>query len=145
MQCFALSCCLSITGRFCYLPMAATKLGELLHDMNVFCREAEDEITLNIYLVTQIPGVAVDYFYDGPPSDAERKLLPFLRSLTKKFGTPQEGSSSVVDSWQEQTTTYQDYQQRFGAEPEKTSKMWKSAFLGELTPKVNVFTFIVLN
>ncbi|XP_067017785.1 uncharacterized FAD-linked oxidoreductase YgaK-like [Acropora muricata] len=45
---FALSCCLSITGRFCYLPIAATKLGELLHDINVFCREAEDEITLNI-------------------------------------------------------------------------------------------------
>lgn len=89
--------------------MAATKLWELLHDINVFCREAEDQTNLNIYLVAQIPGVAVDYCYDGPPCDAKRKLLPFLRSLTEKFGTPQEGSSSVVDSWQEQTTTYQDY------------------------------------
>ena len=124
--------------------MATTKHGELLHDINVICREAEDQITLNICLVTQIPGVAVDYFYDGPPCDAERELLPFLRSLMERFGTPQEGSSSVIDSWQEQTTTYQDYQQRFGAEPEKTSKTWKSAFLGELTPEVNVFTFIVL-
>ena len=123
MYCFAISCCLSITGRFCYLRMTATKLGELLHVINVFCREAEDQLTLNIYLVTQIPGVAVDYFYDGLPCDAERKLLPFLRSLTEKFGTPEEGSSSVVDSWQEQTTTYLDYQQRFGAKPEKASKM----------------------
>ncbi|XP_074629591.1 (R)-6-hydroxynicotine oxidase-like [Acropora palmata] len=49
-----------VGGRFCYLPMAATKLGELLHDINVFCREAEDERTVNIYIVTQIPGVAVD-------------------------------------------------------------------------------------
>ena len=104
--------------------MAATKLGELLHVINVFCREAEGKITLN-YPVTQIPGVAVDYFYDGPPSDAERKLLPFLRSLTKKCGTSQEGSSSVVDSCQEQTTTYMAYQQRFGTEPEKTSKNFR--------------------
>lgn len=40
--------------------MAATKLGELLHDINVLCREAEDQVTVNSYLVTQIPGVAVD-------------------------------------------------------------------------------------
>ena len=105
MYCFVISCCLSTTGRICYLAMAASKLGELLHVINVFCREAEDQITLNIYLVTQIPEVAVDYFYDGPPCDAERRLLPFLRSLTERFGTPQEGSSSVVDPWQEETTT----------------------------------------
>lgn len=103
MYCFVISCCIPIPGRFWYLPMATKKLAELLHDINVFCREAEDQVTLNNYLVTQIAGVAVDYFYDEPPCDAERKLLPFLRSLTEKFGTPQEGirSSSVVDSWQE--------------------------------------------
>lgn len=122
--------------------MTATKLGELLHVMSEFCRHAEDEITFNIYLITQIPGVAVDYFYDGPPCDAERKLLPFLRSLTEKFGS-QENSSAINGSWQEQTTSYLEYQQRFGAEPEKTSKMWKSAFLRELTPEV-ILSFCML-
>lgn len=118
--------------------MPAAKLGEFLHVMNEFCREAEDEITFNIYLITQFPGVAVDYFYDGPPCDAERTLLPFLRSLTEKFGSPGENSSAVDGSWQEQTTSYLEYQQRFGVEPEKTSKMWKSAFLGILTPEVKL-------
>ena len=131
---------LYFTGRFCYLPMTATKLGEFLHVMNEFCREAEDEITFNIYLITQIPGVAVDYFYDGPPCDAERKLLPFFHSLTEKFGSQEENSSAIDGSWQEQTTSYLEYQQRFGAEPEKTSKMWKSAFLRDLSPEVNFFS-----
>ena len=120
--------------------MPTEKLGELLHVMNKFCREAEDEITFSIYLITQLPGVAVDYFYDGPPCDAERTLLPFLRRLTEKFGRPVENSSAIDGSWQEQTTSYQKYQQRFGAEPEKTRKMWKSAFLGVLTPEVKLST-----
>lgn len=106
--------------------------------MNKFCREAEDEITFSIYLITQFPGVAVDYFYDGPPYDAERTLLPFLRRLAEKFGPPMENSSAIDGSWQEQTTSYQKYQQRFGAEPEKMHKMWKSAFLGILTPEVKL-------
>ena len=133
VDCFALY---FITGRFCYLPMSTIKLGDFLHVMNEFCREAEDEITFNIYLITQIPGVAVDYFYDGPPCDAERKLLPFLRSLSETFGAPGENSSAIDGSREQQTTSYLEYQQRFGPEPEKTSKMWKSAFLGELTPEV---------
>ncbi|KAJ7390510.1 hypothetical protein OS493_024542 [Desmophyllum pertusum] len=116
--------------------MSTIKLGDFLHVINEFCREAEDEITFNIYLITQIPGVAVDYFYDGPPCDAERKLLPFLRSLSETFGAPGENSSAIDGSREQQTTSYQEYQQRFGPEPEKTSKMWKSAFLGELTPEV---------
>ena len=129
---------LQLTGRFCYLPMPAEMLVELLHMMNKFCREAEDEITFSIYLITQFPGVAVDYFYDGPPYDAERSLLPFLRRLAEKFGPPMENSSAIDGSWQEQTTSYQKYQQRFGAEPEKMRKMWKSAFLGILTPEVKM-------
>ena len=118
--------------------MTSTKLGEFLKVMNEFCSEAEDEVTFNIYLITQIPGVAVDYFFDGPPCDAERKLLPFLRSLKKKFGPPEENSSTVDVLWQEHATSYLEYQQRFGAEPERTSKMWKSAFLRELTPEVRL-------
>ena len=51
-----------------------------------------------------------------------------------------ENSSAIDGSWQEQTTSYQKYQQRFGAEPEKTRKMWKSAFLGTLTPEVKLST-----
>ena len=135
---YRFKCCFvfQLTGRFCYLPMPAEKLREFLHFMNELCREAEDEITFNIYLVTQFPGVAVDYFYDGPPCDAERTLLPFLRRLTETFGPPMENSSTSDGSWQEQTTSYQKYQQRFGAESEKTHKMWKSAFLGILTPEV---------
>ena len=129
---------LQLTGRFCYLPMTSTKLGEFLHVMNEFCSEAEDEVTFNIYLITQIPGVAVDYFYDGPPCDAERKLLPFLRSLKEKFGPPEENSSTVDAIWQKHATSYLEYQQRFGAEPERTSKIWKSAFLRELTPEVKL-------
>lgn len=125
--------------------MSAKKLGEFLHVMNVFCREAEDEITLNIYLITQLPGVAMDYFYDGPPGEAEKSLLPFLRSITETFGPPGENSSDVGVPWEEQTTSYLEYQQRFGNEPEKTTKMWKSAFLGELTPEVNCSTgFVIL-
>lgn len=131
--------CVIITGRFCYLPMPSEKLGEFLHVMNEFCREAEDEITFNIYLITHVPGVAVDYFFDGPPCDAERTLLPFLRRLTEKFGPPMENSAAIGGSWQ-QTTSYRTYQQRFGAEPEKMSKMWKSAFLGTLTPEVKLST-----
>lgn len=135
-----LKCCfvLQLIGRFWYLPMPAVKLGEFLHVMNEFCREAEDEITFNIYLVTHFPGVAVDYFFDGPPCGAERTLLPFLRRLTEKFGPPVENSSAINGSWQEQTTSYRSYQQRFGAEPEKTRKMWKSAFLETLTPEVKL-------
>ena len=129
---------LQLTGRFCYLPMPGEMLVELLHMMNKFCREAEDEITFSIYLITQFPGVAVDYFYDGPPYDAERTLLPFLRRLAEKFGPPMENSSAIDGSLQEQTTSYQKYQQRFGAEPEKMRKMWKSAFLGILTPEVKL-------
>ena len=129
-----------LTGRFCYLPMPAEKLREFLHVMNEFCREAEDETSFNIYLVTQFPGVAVDYFYDGPPCDAERTLFPFLRRLAETFGPPMEDSSAINGSWQEQTTSYQKYQQRFGAEPEKTRKMWKSALLGMLTPEVKLST-----
>ena len=104
--------------------------------MSEFCRSAEDEITFNIYLITQVPGVAVDYFYDGHPSEAEGKLLPFLRSITERFGPPGESSTAVNGPWEEQTTSYVEYQQRFGEEPVKTYKMWKSAFLGELTPEV---------
>lgn len=125
-----------LTGRFWYVPISSTKLKELLHVMNEFCRSAEDEITFNIYLITQIPGVAVDYFYDGHPSEAEGKLLPFLRSITERFGPPGESSTAVNGPWEEQTTSYVEYQQRFREEPVKTYKMWKSAFLGELTPKV---------
>ena len=51
-----------------------------------------------------------------------------------------ENSSAIGGSWQEQTTSYRSYQQRFGAEPEKTRKMWKSAFLGTLTPEVTLAT-----
>ena len=120
--------------------MPAEKLGEFLHVMNEFCREAEDEITFNIYLITHFPGVAVDYFFDGLPRDAERNLLPFLRRLTETFGPPMENSSAIDGSWQEQTTSYRRYQQRFGAEPEKTHMMWKSAFLGTLTPEVKLST-----
>ena len=116
--------------------MSARKLRELLRVMDEFCRTAEDEITFNVYLITQIPGVAVDYFYDGPPGKAKESLLPFLRSITETFGPPGENSSAVNGSWEEQTTSYLDYQQRFGQEPVKTCKMWKSALLGELTPEV---------
>lgn len=118
--------------------MTTTKLEEFLHVMNEFCKEAEDEITFNIYLITQIPGVAVDYFYDGPPCDAEKKLLPFLSSLAGKFGPPTENASATTGSWAEQTTSYQGYQQRFGPETVRTIKMWKSAFLRELTPEVKI-------
>ena len=116
--------------------MSARKLGELLHVMDEFCRTAEDEITFNIYLITQIPGVAVDYLYDGPPGKAEESLLPFLRSIAETFGPPGENSSALDGSWEEQTTSYLEYQQRFGQEPVKTCKMWKSALLGELTSEV---------
>ena len=136
LKCFVLQ--LHVTGRFWYLPMPAVKLKEFVHVMNEFCREAEDEITFNIYLVTHFPGVAVDYFFDGPPCDAERTLLPFLRRLTEKFGPPVENSSAINGSWQEQTTSYRSYQQKIGAESEKTHKMWKSAFLGTLTPEVKL-------
>lgn len=125
-----------VGGRFYYIPMNATKLRELLQVMNEFCRAAEDEITFNIYLITQIPGVAVDYFYDGAPGEAEKRLLPFLRTITEAFGPPAEGSSVIDGRWEEQTTSYLEYQQRFGEEPVKTQKMWKSAFLGELTTEI---------
>lgn len=124
------------TGRFYYIPMSARKLKELLRVMDQFCRTAEDEITFNIYLIAQIPGVAVDYFYDGPPGKAGESLLPFLRSITETFGPPGENSSAIDGSWEEQTTSYLEYQQRFGQEPVKTCKMWKSALLGELAPEV---------
>ena len=117
--------------------MNATKLRELLQVMNEFCRAAEDEVTFNIYLITQIPGVAVDYFYDGAPTEADRRLLPFLRTIIETFGPAAEGSSAIEGPWEEQTTSYLEYQQRFGEEPVKTHKMWKSAFLGELTTKVS--------
>ena len=125
---------LHLPGRFCYLPMAAAKIGEFLHVMNEFCKEAEDEISFNIYLITQIPGVGVDYFYDGLPCDAEKKLVPFLLGLTEKFGPFDEDSSGGLCG--KKTTSYLKYQQRFENEPKKTNKMWKSAFLRELTPEV---------
>lgn len=125
-----------VAGRFHYIPLSAAKLGELLHAINEFCRSAEDELTFNIYLITQIPGVAVDYFYDGPPGDTEKSLLQFLRCITETFGPPGNGSSAINGPWEEQTTSYLEYQQRFGEEPVKTQKMWKSALLGELTTEV---------
>lgn len=131
---FVLRCIL--IGRFSYVPMSSTKLKELLHCMNEFCRSAEDEITFNIYLITQIPGVAVDYFYDGHSSEAEGKLLPFLRSITERFGPRERVLPLLMVLVKNRPPLMSEYQQNFGEEPVKTYKMWKSAFLGELTPKV---------
>ena len=118
-------------------------LKDFLHVMNTFCRTAEDEITFNIYLITNIPGVAVDYFFDGPPAEAKRNLLPFLQSLTERFGHPENPAD--YGSFHEETTSYLEYQQRFGKEPQKMRKMWKSAFLDDLTPEVRLKVVISCN